>query len=126
MPGNLLEVFETDGMRASSWNILAGWIFCDYNQLACSLGYQDTQPGKVSWENCSNFVVSFRVLKSRMFPDEGEVELASLHAGARLNLGRGLRIINRHLELRQAIAQNDTKASSSDLLRVKCLTDEGS
>ena len=85
------------------------------------------QPGNVSWENFENFVASFRVLKSRMIPDRGEVELARLHAGARLNLGKGIRIINRHLVLRQAIAQYETKASPfNDLVLVKCLSDEGS
>ena len=106
--------------------ILAAWIFCDYHQLALSLGYSDAQPGNVSWETFENFAASVRVLKSRIFPEGEEVELSRLHAGARLNFPEGIKIVNKQLVLQQATARNGTKSTSHDRVLVRGLSDEGS
>lgn len=73
---------------------LEGWIFADYNQLAYSLGYagDGAQPGNESWEPFENFTASFRILKSKIFGSVEVVELCELHAGARLNLGSGMKV----------------------------------
>lgn len=88
--------------------ILAGWIFCDNHPWHIGWGYRDAQPGSQSWEHFEHFVASFRVLKSRVFMEQEEVELARLHAGARLNLDGNIRIKNHHLVLQHATGREDT------------------
>jgi hypothetical protein len=91
--------------------ILRDWDFCDYNQLRSLLGDTDTPPGGRFWQDFEHFVARFRVLRSKIFPDGSKTSISEIHAGARLS--GDVKVINRHLKLRQAARRHPTATTSS-------------
>jgi hypothetical protein len=91
--------------------ILRHWNFKYYNEEQTNDGDPSIPPGCQFWQHFEHFIASFRVLKSKVFEKDKEIELQAIHAGAKHNFCTAT-IKNIPLSLEKATQQESTKSSA--------------
>ena len=92
---------------------LRNWQFNDYAELLY-LKTGEGPPGNTTWQSFERFCCSFRILRSLGFKNGQEVALKDLHWGCKLRDDRKTMVVNRHLDLAEAVHQYKTDSVAED------------
>ncbi|CAG8763005.1 13632_t:CDS:1, partial [Acaulospora morrowiae] len=99
---------------ANNWNkndpLLRNWDFAYYKEVISISGESSIPPGCQYWQHFEYFVAQFRSLKSHVYKDGQQVDLCTIHNGARYNFVKNSMIYNRNLTLMHSVRRVSTKS----------------
>ncbi|CAG8438877.1 10974_t:CDS:2 [Acaulospora colombiana] len=90
--------------------LLRNWDFAYYKELFNRSGESSIPPGCQYWQHFEYFVAQFRSLKSYVYEEGQQVDLCTIHNGAKHNFIKNSLIYNQNLILTHSVRRVSTKS----------------
>ncbi|CAG8787843.1 36376_t:CDS:2, partial [Gigaspora margarita] len=105
--------------------LLRNWDLAYYKKVFNKSGESSIPPGCQYWQHFEYFVAQFRTLKSYVYDDGQQVDLCTIHDGAKHNFVQNSMIYNRNLTLTHSVRKVSTKSEDYNQdTKILCQTKE--